>query len=92
MSLPLNFSMSPFLSVPENSTTPVLLLRLTSIQQSPSTAAILTRSFCQAGTPVALGLGSGDALGDGDGLTMPRAPGVVVGSSPPSPPFIRPSA
>ena len=47
--------------------------------------SILTRSFCQAGTPVALGVGVGDALGDGDGLAMPSAPGLVVGSSPPSP-------
>ena len=40
--------------------------------------------------PLASGLG--DVLGDGDGLPMPRAPGLVVGSSPPPSPFMMPSA
>ena len=92
MSLPLNFFLSPCWSVPENRTTPVLLLRLTSIQQSPSTASILTRFFCQAGMAVPLASGLGDVLADGDGLSMPRAPGLVVGSSLPPSPFIMPSA
>ena len=77
--------------MPENSTTPVLLLRRTSIQQSPSVALILTRFFCHAGVAVELDDGFGDLLGDGDGLPMPSAPGWVLGSSLP-PPLRRPSA
>ena len=81
MSLPVNCSLSPWASVPEKSTTPWASFRLTSIQQSPETAATLTRFFCHAGTPVGLADGLGDALAVGDGLVMPSASGLVWGSS-----------
>ncbi len=87
MSLPLNFCWSPFLSVPENSTTPVLSLRRTSIQQSPLVASIFTRSFCHAGTAVELARRLGrrarrrrraaDAQGAGMGLGLVAATPVA---------------
>ena len=52
----------------------------------------MTRFFCHAGMAVALVVGFGDLLAVGDGLPIPSAPGLVVGSSLPSPPFIMPSA
>ena len=71
---------------------PALSSRLTSIQQSPSTAETLTRFFCHAGTAVPLAVGLGVLLALGDGLPMPSAPGLVVGSSLPPSPFSSPSA
>ena len=69
----------------------MLLVRRTSIQQSPPLASSLTRFFCHAGVAVALFSGLGDLLGDADGLAMPSASGLVVGSSLPPLPLTRPT-
>src|ERR1035437_8706836 len=75
---PTNTRVLPFFTVPENSTVPVDPSLRTSSQLSPSGALMLS-SPLTTGVVVCWGLAELLADGDGEGVVVPRAPGLVGG-------------